>query len=505
MNDLSHGQHQELTAEHQWEQFTVLKTADDYIDSLRGRNLNVYLLGERIDEPVDHPIVRPSINAMAESYILADEDPDLATAWSSISEQQINRFLHVPESAEDLVQKNKMQRRMGQLTGTCFQRCAGLDTLSVLFSITYDIDKKHGTPYHQRYVNFLKKAQTNNLIVGAGMTDPKGDRSKRPSDQADPDLFMHVTRRTDEGLYVKGAKAHMTGGLNSHWICVMPTMNMLEGDKDYAVIGMIPATAPGLTYIYGRQSCDTRALETGDIDKGNAKYGGQETLVIFDDVFIPWEHVLMDGEYEFAQELVSRFTAYHRASYVCKTGLGDVMIGAASSVAEMNGAETASHVRDKLVEMTHLNETIYSSGIASSYEATSHESGAYINDPILANICKHNVTRFPYEISRLAQDLAGGLMVTLPSQADFEHETIGPQLDKYLQGKTSVTTEDRTRMLRLIENMTLGRNAVGYLTESMHGAGSPQAQRIQVLRETDFGKKQSLARRLAGIIATDRD
>jgi 4-hydroxybutyryl-CoA dehydratase/vinylacetyl-CoA-Delta-isomerase len=316
---------------------------------------------------------------------------------------------------------------------------------------------------------------------------------------------MHVTRRTKEGLYVKGAKAHMTGGLNSHWICVMPTMNMLEADKDYAVIGMVPATAPGLTYVYGRQSCDTRALEPGDIDKGNAKYSGQETLVIFDDVFIPWEHVLMDGEYEFAQALVSRFTAYHRASYVCKTGLGDVMIGAASSIAEMNGADTASHVKDKLVEMTHLNETIYSSGIASSYEATQHESGAFINDPILANICKHNVTRFPYEISRLAQDLAGGLMVTLPSQADFEHDTIGPQLEKYLQGKTDVSTEDRTRMLRLIENMTLGRNAVGYLTESMHGAGSPQAQRIQVLRETDFEKKQSLARRLAGIIASDRD
>ncbi|MDG1033971.1 MAG: 4-hydroxyphenylacetate 3-hydroxylase N-terminal domain-containing protein [Luminiphilus sp.] len=505
MNNIAQGQHNEPTAEEQWRQFGELTCQNDYVESLRGRNLDVYLLGERIDEPVDHPIVRPSINAMAASYQLAEDEPDLATAWSSITERRINRFLHIPESPQDLVQKNKMQRRMGQLTGTCFQRCAGLDTLSVLFSITFDIDKKHGTAYHERYLAFLKKAQARNLIVGAGMTDPKGDRSKRPSDQADPDLFMHVTRRTDKGLYVKGAKAHMTGGLNSHWICVMPTMNMLESDKDYAVIGMIPATAPGLTYIYGRQSCDTRALEVGDIDKGNAQYGGQETLVIFDDVFIPWAHVLMDGEYEFAQELVSRFTAYHRASYVCKTGLGDVMIGAASSVAEMNGAETASHVRDKLVEMTHLNETIYSSGIASSYEAKQHESGAFINDPILANICKHNVTRFPYEISRLAQDLAGGLMVTLPSQADFEHETIGPKLDKYLQGKSSVSTEDRTRMLRLIENMTLGRNAVGYLTESMHGAGSPQAQRIQLLRETDFGKKQSLARRLAGIIATDHD
>ena len=290
MNDLTQGQRKELTAEQQWQQFPELKTAQDYIESLRGRKLEVFLLGERVEEPVDHPIIRPSINAMAESYILADEDPQLATAWSSISEQQINRFLHVPESPQDLVQKNKMQRRMGQLTGTCFQRCAGLDTLSVLFSITYDIDKSHGTLYHQRYVDFLKKAQKRNLIVGAGMTDPKGDRSKRPSDQADPDLFMHVTRRTEKGLYVTGAKAHMTGGLNSHWICVMPTMNMREADKDYAVIGMIPATAPGLTYIYGRQSCDTRALEVGDIDKGNAKYGGQETLVIFDDVFIPWEH-----------------------------------------------------------------------------------------------------------------------------------------------------------------------------------------------------------------------
>ena len=148
MNDMSQRQRREFTAAQQWEQFSALKTADDYIDSRRGRNLDVYLLGERIKEPVDHPIVRPSINAMAESYVLADEAPDLATAWSSISGQQINRFLHVPESAEDLVQKNKMQRRMGQLTGTCFQRCAGLDTLSVLFSITYDIDKKYDTPYH---------------------------------------------------------------------------------------------------------------------------------------------------------------------------------------------------------------------------------------------------------------------------------------------------------------------------------------------------------------------
>ena len=492
------------TAAERWARFTPITTGEEYIESLRGRGVRVHLLGERVEEPVDHPIIRPSINSLRMSYDLAIQDPELATAWSPLINAQVNRFLHIVESPHDLVMKNRMQRRMGQLTGTCFQRCAGLDTISVLHSITFDIDQKHGTPYHQRYLDFLKLAQQHNIIIGAGMTDPKGDRSKRPAEQADPDLFLHVTRRTEEGVFITGAKAHMTGGLNSHWICVMPTQNLQETDRDYAIIGLVPGDAEGLTYIYGRQSCDTRALEAGDIDKGNAQFGGQETLVIFDDVFIPWEHVLMDGEYEFAQELVTRFTAYHRASYVCKTGLGDVLVGAAASIAEYNGADHASHVKDKLVEMTHLNETIYSSGIASSYEAKPLASGIYMNDPMLANICKHNVTRFPYEISRLTQDLAGGIMVTLPSQADFEHEETGALLDKYLRGRASVSTEERVRMLRLIENMTLGRNAVGYLTESMHGAGSPQAQRIQITRGMELEAKKALARTLAGVIATDQ-
>ncbi|MFG1400158.1 4-hydroxyphenylacetate 3-hydroxylase family protein [Roseixanthobacter pseudopolyaromaticivorans] len=492
----------EETAEERWSRFRPIVTGDDYLNSLRSRDIDLYLFGERIGDPVEHPIIRPSMNALKATYDLALEDPELATAESPLIGRRVNRFLHLVESPDDLVMKNRMQRRLGQMTGTCFQRCAGLDTISVLHSITYEIDQKHGTSYHERYIDFIKKAQENNIIIGAGMTDPKGDRSKRPSEQADPDLFMHVVRRTPEGLYVKGAKAHMTGGFNSHWICVMPTMNLTAEDRDYAVVGVVPADAVGLTYIYGRQSCDTRAMEAGDIDKGNAKFGGQEALVVFDDVFIPWEHVLMDGEYEFAQEMVARFTAYHRASYVCKTGLGDVLIGATATVAEYNGVENVSHVRDKLVEMTHLNETIYSSAIASSHEAKPLASGIYMNDVMLANICKHNVTRFPYELSRLAQDIAGGLMVTLPSQQDFESAVTGPLLEKYLKGRSNVPVEHRARLLRLIENMTLGRNAVGYLTESMHGAGSPQAQRIQIHRTMNVEQKKGYAKALAGVTSS---
>ena len=394
--------------------------------------------------------------------------------------------------------QNKMQRRLGQLTGTCFQRCVGMDALNALYSVTYEIDARHGTAYHTRLLSFIKEMQRNNYVIGGAMTDVKGDRSKPPSQQPDPDMYVHVSNRTKDGVYIRGAKAHQTGAVNSHWLIVMPTLRLQPEEADYAIAGALPVDTDGITYVLGRQSCDTRLLE-GEIEAGNAMFSGQEALVIFEDAFIPNEQIFMDGEVEFCAMLVERFTAFHRRSYVCKSGVGDVLIGAAATIAEYNGVERASHIRDKLVEMTHLNETIYATGIASSYQSQATQSGAYLCDGLLANVCKQSVTRITYEMARLAQDLAGGLLVTLPSEADYRHEEIGPQLEKYLKGREDVPTENRMRILRLIENMTLGRNAVGYLTESMHGAGSPQAQRIQIQRQMDLGFKQDLAKKLAGI------
>jgi len=478
---------------------TPITSGAHYIESLRGRNLRVFFLGERIAEPVDHPVIRPSINAVARTYDLANEDPDLATAHSSLTGRRVNRFLHVTESVNDVVMQNRMQRRLGQLTGTCFQRCVGMDAFNALFSVTFDLDARQGTPYHQRLKAFLTLCQEQNLVVGGAMTDPKGDRSKGPSAQDDPDLFTRVVERRSDGVVIRGAKAHQTGCVNSHWIVVMPTMRLQEADRDYAIVAAIPVTDPGLAFIYGRQSCDTRALEGGEVDQGNARYSGQEALIVIDDVFVPWERVFMDGEVEFAAPLVDAFTTYHRRSYVCKTGVGDVLIGAAASIAEMNGVSKASHVRDKLVEMAHLNETIYGAGIASSHESHQTRAGNFINDDVLANVCKHNVTRFPFELARLAQDLAGGLVATLPSEKDFASEVTGPVLKRLLRGRSRGDTEARARMLRLIENLTMGRNAVGYLTESLHGAGSPQAQRIQIERAMKLEEKKSFAKTLAGV------
>lgn len=477
----------------------TLVSGQDYINSLRGRKLKVYLLGELVEDIVDHPMIRPSINAVAETYDLATREQELATAISPFTGERVNRFLHIATSQSDVVLQNKMQRRLGQLTGTCFQRCVGMDALNSLYSTTFEIDEKYQTPYHNRLKDFILQAQEQNLVISGAMTDVKGDRSLSPHEQADPDLFVHVTQRTSEGVFISGAKAHQTGCLNSHWMIIMPTMRLKAEDKDYAIVGAIPVDASGITYIYGRQSCDTRSLEGGSIDVGNAQYGGQEAMVILDNVFIPNELIFMDGEYEFASMLVERFTCYHRRSYVCKSGVGDVLIGAAATIAEYNGVENVSHIKDKIVEMTHLNETIYATGIASSYQSQATKSGAFICDDMLANVCKHHVTKIPYQIARLAQDLAGGLVVTMPSEKDFSHSEIGVLLEKYLKGRADIPTEYRVRILRLIENMTLGRNAVGYLTESMHGAGSPQAQRIQIARQMQLSLKKQLAKELAGI------
>ena len=470
-----------------------------YLKSISNRNLKIYLMGKLVDNPLEHPIIRPSIEAMAETYELAVQEPELASVVSPYTGEAINRFLHIAQSSEDLYLQNKMQRKLGQLTGTCFQRCVGMDAFNALHSVTYEIDEKYESSYHLNFLNFLTEMHQSNLVVGGAMTDVKGDRSKLPHEQEDQDLYLRIIDRNKDGVFVKGAKAHQTGCINSHWMVVMPTLRLTDSDKDYAIVGAIPVDAKGITYIYGRQSCDTRSMEPGEYDVGNKYFAGQEAMVIFDNVFIPNKYIFMDGEYDFASMLVERFTTYHRRSYVCKAGVGDVLIGAAATIAEYNGVEEASHIKDKIVEMNKLNETIYATGIASSLQGNITKSGNFINDDLLANVCKQHVTKETFEIGRLAQDLAGGLVGSMPSGIDFNEGEMSDDLKKYLKGKEDINAEDRVKILRLIENMTLGRNAVAYLTESLHGAGSPQAQRVQIRRSVDLEEKKDFAKKLSGV------
>ncbi|MFH2130312.1 MAG: 4-hydroxyphenylacetate 3-hydroxylase N-terminal domain-containing protein [bacterium] len=480
----------------------AMKTREAYFESIRALKLPVYLLGEKVEDTVENPIIRPSLNSVGMTYEIAQkpEYEDLATAMSHLSGKRINRFCHIHQSVDDLLKKPRLLRLMGRKTGTCFQRCAGLDAMNTLNAITYEMDAELGTEYHQRYLNFLRIVQEEDLVCDAALTDPKGDRSLSPSQQVDPDLYLRVVKKDARGIVVRGCKAHQTGAVNSHWVAVTPTSAMKEDDKDYAVTFVTPTNTKGITYVYGRQSCDTRKLEAGSIDVGNAGFGGHEAYMIFDDVFIPWEHVLMCGEYQFSGRLVEIFANYHRASYGgCKSGMGDVLTGATALMADYNGTAKASHIKDKLQEMVHLNETCYACAIAAACEGSRHSSGGYLVNGLLANVAKLNITRNPIEMCRLAQDIAGAVIGTTPSEQDLAIPEIGDLLRKYLKGVAGVSAEARMRCIRLIENITMGTGAVAFFTESIHGAGSPQAQKVMIQRYGNFEQKKEFARKIAGI------
>ena len=479
-----------------------IKSGAEYIDSLRKINPIIYYKGERIKDVTRHPATAPHVRAAAVTYALASDKEyrDLATATSHLTGRTISRFTHIHQGIEDLIKKIKLLRVLGQKTGTCFQRCVGFDGINASYSVTYEIDQEHGTDYFERFKDWLIRIQDENLMVVGAMTDPKGDRSKGPADQPDPDQYVHVVERRSDGIVIRGAKLHATGSVNSHEILVMPTTAMDEPSKDYAVVCAIPIDTEGVTLIFGRQASDDRRDKRERIDVGKPAYGavGGEAVIAFEDVFVPKERIFMDGETQFTSPLVYRFAAHHRANYgACKTGLMDVLTGAVSYLAQMQGTAKASHVRDKVTEMIHLCETLYGSSIACSAEGQPTASGAYMVDTMLANVCKQNVTRFHFEVARLALDLAGGFIATLPSQYDLESEDVGHLVKKYFSGVEGIPTEHRMKIARLIEAMTGGTA----LVESMHGAGSPQAQRIMIFREGELDKKITLAKALLGIPA----
>jgi 4-hydroxybutyryl-CoA dehydratase/vinylacetyl-CoA-Delta-isomerase len=475
-----------------------MMTGSQYIESLRELKTEVYFMGERIDSVVDHPAIRPHINSAAVTYDIATDPQhgDLARATSHLTGRPINRWTHVPRNQDDLVKKAKMMRVAGRITGTCFQRCVGMDALITLYSVTHDIDQKHGTVYHERFRKFLVETQDRDLMSDGAMTDPKGDRSKRPHEQHDPDLFVRVVERREDGIVVRGAKMHQTGAVNSHQFIVLPGQGLGPEDKDYAVAFAVPAETPGVILVFGRQVNDSRKWE-GKIDQGNPTYGvvGGEALVIFDDVFVPWERVFMLGETEFAGTLVERFTSYHRQNYGgCKSGNLDVLVGATAAIADIQGTAKAAHVRDKLAEMAHLVETMYSGALACSYECSSLGCGTAIVEPLLANTAKFNTARYYPEVTRLAQDIAGGFLATMVSERELENPRVARFVRKYYQTRPDVPAEDRIRVGRLIENMT----GATPIVECMHGAGSPQAQKVVVQRTVDWVGRRKMASRIAG-------
>jgi 4-hydroxybutyryl-CoA dehydratase/vinylacetyl-CoA-Delta-isomerase len=479
----------------------ALMTAQQFVDSLRKVKTRVYFAGKRVENMVDHPVIRPSINAMAATYALAQlpEWRDLMV-FTGEDGQPANICCSLMKGPLDLVKKFKTVRKVAAETARGHVRTVGMDAMNAVASVVHELDEELGTGYSKRFHEWFRMIQANDYAVSGAITDPKGLRNRRPKDQPDPDHYLRVVEERKDGIVVRGAKVHQTVAVSSHWHVVAPTTAMREDEADHAVAFAVPCDAPGVFHLYGRQMGDMRKAEGCTIDVGNVHYGSSESLMVFDNVFVPWEHVFMYKEWQFTRRLVERFANYHRQGYgASRAAMTDVVVGAVSALAEMHGLGDNKIIRDKLTEMTVLGETMYACGLAASYEARPTPSGIYIVDEVLVNVAKLNVTRLPYEIGRLAEDIAGGLFATAPHESDFRDPETGPFVEKYLKTDPGTPTEHRLRLIRLVENMCYGTGATYFRAESMHGAGSPEGLKLQLRDKVDWAAKRAHAKRVCGI------
>jgi len=473
-----------------------MMTGQDYRQSLLKLKPKAFMFGKEIQDLAADGFTAANLNGVAETYDMA-KDPSLEPLFvtrSPITGREISRYTHINTSAEDLMARIKVARQVCRRTGVCLGRC-GADSLNALWATTFDLDQKLGTEYHQRFKAFLRRVQDEDLVTTLALTDPKGDRSLRPSQQPDKDMYVRIVERRPDGIVVRGAKAMIAGATAAHEILVHPGTGLAPEESDYAVAFAVPNGTPGLYHVIDRQSADERK-NSESWDKGNVRYGSLEALIVFDDVFVPSERVFMAGEAEFAGEVVSRFALLHRVVLAgCLAGCGDVLTGATALVAEANGL--AKPMRDKLAEMTYYSEALYAGALGACSQPVRTASGAVFPDPLLANVSKWHVSWMPYEIQKVAEEVVGGSVACMPSQADLESEAVGPAVRKYLQGAAGYPVEARMRAIRLVENMVAGPGRLGSLC--MHGAGSPAAAKIMVRALSAIEDKKALARHLAGL------
>lgn len=470
-----------------------LRTKQEYIDSIRNLNTELYAYGERVSDLWEHPCFKPAMEAIGLVYELSEkrENEGFLTAHSSFIKGPVNQFLHIHQDQEDLRSRFRLARFMVRKHGACIgARCVGSGALNSLFSTTFEMDRELGTDYHSRFLDFLKYVQEHDLAVSGAMMDVKGDRSLSPHQQSDPDMYLRVVEKRGDGIVVRGAKASISGAAIANEIMVLPCTALRGEDENYAVSFAVPSDTPGIIHVAEAPAPNMRRLVGHEMDYGNARYGVHgSTHVIFDDVFVPQERVFMSGEYAYAGELVSRFANLQRLNTTgCKTGHRDLLMGAAAVIAEYNGVGNARHIREKLTDLYFESEKSFGCGLAAVYMGEKTSSGVFMPDSHYINIAKLQGVNAIWDGNYTVADIAGGLVCTPPTAEDFRHGKIGKLLDKYLRGKDDVFTEHRIRMFRLIEYLT-GQGSVVPI-ESTHGAGSPQAQKIVI--------QQSLLKKLEG-------
>lgn len=472
-----------------------LMTAEEFVASLAERRPDVWVRGRRVENVAAEPLLRPGINAIAETYRLA-HDP--AHARLMLAQRPdgltVNRLTALDWSSDDLLRKLEMCRLLCRATG-CAQRYLMHDALGALYQVTYQVDADLGTDYHPRLQAYLDRVQRQDLTCAVAMTDPRGDRSKRPHQQADPDLYLHLLERRRDGIVVRGAKANITGAPYTHEILVLPTRSMAAADGDYAIAFAVPIDTPGLRIIA------KPAGRPGDPEAPfSSRYGQCTALLVFQDVFIPWERVFLCGEYPYAGKLAEAFANHHRQSCIgCRAGLGDMIIGGAAAMAEYNGLPhtEVGHIRNAVADLIRIVEGFYAAGVAAAVYGRRTPAGNYEPDPVYANLGKLLLAQQVYDLFRIAHDIAGGIVVNAPTAEDVANPENTEFIAKYLVGRSGVTAAERIHMARFLQDLTASGEGGWYAVISAHGGGSPEALRLSAVRSYDVAERQALALRLA--------
>ncbi|RMG87682.1 MAG: aromatic ring hydroxylase [Candidatus Dadabacteria bacterium] len=486
----------------------AVKSPEHYLKRAKAMKPRVFMDGKAVEDITEHPVTRTVVEANLASYEWAmdPEGAKVLTRPSHLTGEPCNIYNTLNRSTDDLLQRAAAGLYAAEHLGTCIYRCVGCDAFNALAATTYEIDRDLGTSYHGRLMDFLRYVQDEDLTVAGAMTEPRGPRNQKLGEWADPDLSLHIVDRNDKGIVVRGAKINISGAYACDWTIVMPQGARRPGEEDYALSFAIPNGEKGVTYVcqFTPYSAERLVAEKPE-ELGNPRFGQRETsMIVFEDVFVPWERVFLAGETKYAGRIVTRFAQMHRmvCGGSCKVGFGKILIGAARLIQEFKGLEKVPHINDQLTEMITLLETVRACSKAAAIEGKEQVpgSGVYFPDDLLGNVSKLNICNAFWRMMALAGDIGGGLLVTMPSLKELENPETRKYMEKYYGFGADIPAEKILRVTKLLQNWTAGLHGVG----TWHGAGPVQAQKIMVQRLADFQEMKRLALQMAGIDEGDR-
>ncbi|MCD6295715.1 MAG: aromatic ring hydroxylase, partial [Deltaproteobacteria bacterium] len=435
----------------------ALMTPEQFEESLKDVKPRVFMNGKRIESVLENKNTRTVVEANKASYEWA-LDPrykDIMTCYSPLIDDVVNRYTYVSANNEDLVKKANAGTFTAEMLGTCIYRCVGYDSFHSLAATTWEMDRDLGTEYNPRFLEYLKMVQTKDLSVAGALTEPRGSRSKKTLDWKDPYLSLKIVDKNDDGIVVRGAKINISGAYASHEMVVMPQAAHFKGEEDYAVAFATPVDAKGITFVCQYTPFSAERDMSDDLEElGNPLYGERETsMVIFDNVFIPWDRVFHCGEYKYSVKLVTRFARTHRMTCggTCKVGFMNQIIGASKLIQEYKGLEKATHINEELAEMVVLRETARACGLAAARNGSEEPegSGVFLPDELMGNVSKLNVCNAFWRVMALAGDIGGGLIVTLPSLKELKNPEVKDYVEEYYSFGSDEPTENIMKVHKL--------------------------------------------------------